>query len=82
MGDRRGRVDEAVTAAAQAWVDARVQYWKQWGIAADYPVDAQTEVRETIRRHRRRPDILAQKMERLTMRLDGAYIGQIKERVA
>jgi hypothetical protein len=71
-------IDAAVAAATEAWLAARAQYWRQWGITTDYPETARTEVATLIRRHRRRPDILAAKMEKLTYRLDSAYIARIE----
>ncbi len=77
----RKRIPEVVdpTAMAALWLNVRQQYWAQWDVDATYTEAEQAEVLKVITRHHRNPAICAARMEKLTLRLDGPYIAQIRK---
>lgn len=48
MADRRGRNNPDLIAAAAQAVEARVTYWRQWGIAVEWSPDDRANLQKIL----------------------------------
>lgn len=59
-------MDEIVT----AFLASRVEYWRQWSIAADYAPEDRAKLARIVKRHMKNPVLMAAKVENVAIRVE------------